>query len=431
MTSLMRKISEAKPAYSKKAISLFDNHNILNSIDQGVAPMMFWMDKDMNIAWAFLSYAITIKQVEAILEKVDSKTITASKVKNQNEDWMPAFKGTDVYKQTINEVNGIYTFTLENISTKEISYRLNFIKTSEGYFAYHKSSLNVPRVEDLYSETEIIAAVKKMLLNLNVSGINALKSSKVQDYLYKSKITLKNFNTYIQDNETAVVFRNIMANPALDRSSSSKKHEFHFIANALARALSIKPKEEKGEYSGYLTYTYTINKAVKMILKESGDEIYFNLVAKKEADGTIPTGEKTELRSLYNESKLCEAVKRIQTELGKSNKSGILGDKTSKGYTSKIQVENFKGSITESNKGYFYFEYTGYVNVLPFEGDTYEKEFEFISAQLQNCLNIKPQKDRSFGSTDNFMTANSRVEVGMNSKKTNMWIRIIVMKKDG
>jgi hypothetical protein len=429
--ALMKKNSEARPAYGNKAISLFDHKNVLKRVDEGAAPMMFWMDKEMNIAGSFLSYGITIKQVEAILEKVDAKTITVSKTKVHNENWMPVVVGAAAYKQTINEVNGIYTFTLENISTKEILYRLNFSKTPEGFFTYHKSSMSVPRVEDLYSETEIVAAVKKMLLNLNTTGVDALKSSKVQDYVYQSKITIKNFNTYIQDNETAVIFRNIMAQPALDRSSSSKKLEFHFIANALGKALSIKPKEDKGEYSGYLTYTYTVNKAVKMILKESDNEIYFNLVAKKEADGTMPTADKTQLTTLYNASKLCEAVKRIQTELGKSNKSGIIGNKTSDGYISKIQVENFKGNITESNKGYLYFEYTGYVTAQPFEGDSYEREFELISAQLQNCLNIKPQKDRSFGSTDNFMTANSRVEVGMNSKKTNMWIRVIVMKKDG
>lgn len=285
--SLMRKISEARPAYSKKAISLFDNHDILNSIDQGVAPMMFWMDKDMNIAGAFLSYGITINRIEEILDKVDNKTITVSKIKFQNSNVLPASIGDAALKQTINEVNGIYTFTWDYISTNKTIYRLNFTKTPEGFFEYHKSSLNVPKVEDLYNQAEIIAGVKKMLSSLNTKDINAVKGSKGNNNWYESRLGIKNFNTAIMDDESSLLFSNSIAYPALDRSSASKKQEFHLIANALGNTLSIKPKKDEGKYSGSLTYTYTINKEVQIILKEDGSNVYFNLVADKDKDGNI------------------------------------------------------------------------------------------------------------------------------------------------
>jgi hypothetical protein len=71
ITTLLNK----HPAFNQKALSLFDTYNILKSIDEGIAPMMFWMDKDLNIAGAFMGYAITANKIEELLVQVANKTL--------------------------------------------------------------------------------------------------------------------------------------------------------------------------------------------------------------------------------------------------------------------------------------------------------------------------------------------------------------------
>ena len=285
--SLVKKISEAKPAFNQKAISLFDNNDIFKKIDEDVAPMIFWLDRDLNIAGAFLGFGISIKKMEEILEQVDGRNIAASKIKYQDNSLFPATVENATMKQTMTEASGMYSFTWDYIDTKKTAYQLNFIKTAQGIFQFHKSSLNVPKVKDLYNEAEIIAGVKKMLSSLNTTDINAVKAAKGNNDWYGSKLTIKNFNTAILDNKDKLIFSNSIAYPALDKSSSSKKLEFHTIANALSNTLSISPKKEEGKYDNSLTYTYKINNEVVIFLIENAENVYFNLVANKDKDGNV------------------------------------------------------------------------------------------------------------------------------------------------
>lgn len=314
-----------------------------------------------------------------------------------------------------------------NTSTKISDYKLNFIKNQAGFFVYHASSLNVPKAEDLYSEAEISAALKRMLSSLTVEAINALKVPIGNDNWYSSKITINNFTTYIYEDKENVSFINQIVYPKLNQKYNGENLEFDIIAKAVESVLYSTPKKGKGKYDNSKTNTYNLNKSAELIITDKLGEVYFKLTVRKDDNGNIPinANKKQQLKDIYDADKLCKSVKQIKDELAKKNKSQILGDKNGSKYTTLLDIENFKGSIIETDK---YFEYTGYVNVNTYQDDNYNKEFEYISSILQNCLQIKVLKNRDWQPKDIFISGNTNVEIGMNTKETNMWIILRVLK---
>jgi hypothetical protein len=314
-----------------------------------------------------------------------------------------------------------------NTTTKISDYKLNFIKNQAGFFVYHASSLNVPKAEDLYSEAEISAALKRMLSSLTVEAINALKVPIGNDNWYSSKITINNFTTYIYEDKENVSFINQIVYPKLNQKYNGENLEFDIIAKAVESVLYSTPKKGKGKYDNSKTNTYNLNKSAELIITDKLGEVYFKLTVRKDDNGNIPinANKKQQLKDIYDADKLCKSVKQIKDELAKKNKSQILGDKNGSKYTTLLDIENFKGSIIETDK---YFEYTGYVNVNTYQDDNYNKEFEYISSILQNCLQIKVLKNRDWQPKDIFISGNTNVEIGMNTKETNMWIILRVLK---
>jgi thiol-disulfide isomerase/thioredoxin len=284
----VKKITEAHPAYSLQALSLFDTRDIFSKIDQGSAPTILAMDDNLQVAALYIGYKVTTGQIEDMLRKIDVKAIVPGRTKYFGEDGGPSSMADAVSKYTVENMNGVYTLSWAGINAKEADYKLNFRKTAEGYFVYDNSSLHVPKVEDLYNEAEIVAGVRKILASVKTNTIEELKGVKAGDDMYQSKVTFRNFLSSIRDNKTSLVFYNNIRYPVLEQGRTGKREEFHLLAKALTNALSIKPKEEKVEYFGDLTNTYTINKDMYVILKENGKSVWFNVVVKKDSDGNLP-----------------------------------------------------------------------------------------------------------------------------------------------
>ena len=151
------------------------------------------------------------------------------------------------------------------------------------------------------------------------------------------------------------------------------------------------------------------------------------------------TDKKPDLSSFYNETKLCNEVKKIRTELGNSNKSKIIGEKIKttideekmifyvQEYRSLIEINHFEGKITKNKASSFYYEYMGFLKADPFENGIYQKEFELISSLLETCLNNKTSENNISGLRNTFIIdTNAEVAVELDRDKSKMWIAIKV-----
>lgn len=427
-------ISENHPTYAQEALLLFDTKRILKIIDENYAPLMFFMDKDMIIAATIPAFSTQVKWVEDLLVKVETKTIVPSSIKFADRYGIPTTEGNAMFRQTIEKVNDIYTLSLYTFHSKTTTFKLNFIKNAKGYFIYHKSSLNTPKIVDLYSEAEICDATKKILSAIDSNNINGLRGARVDNVNCRTTFIIKNFATYLYERGNDVQFSCYMDLRKLGKPLfNGISQEFYHFEKVLNKCLGIKPEKINGTSGG--ENLYTIREGVYVILKDTGEEVYFAVKTTKDANGKFPPLVKKSsyddmdyafMYDIGTDVQFCEDVNKIMLELKKTDKSGILGKKNGNKYESKINIGSYTGTIEETAT---YFRYTCYLNTRPDESGKCTKEFDRISALLQTCLKVAPQKNHSWQYTDTFLSGTSGVVLNIDSAAcTKMWIEITVMK---
>ncbi len=138
------KTSNENPLYAKYLISLFDFQSDLSFKDREATPMLFWLDKDLNIVTSTVTNEITINKIENILSLIDSKEIIPSHTKYFSNRLIPSLENEATFKQIITESDGITNIKLNIISTNEVAYDFNFTKSKQGHY-YFKDNTYVKK----------------------------------------------------------------------------------------------------------------------------------------------------------------------------------------------------------------------------------------------------------------------------------------------
>ena len=139
-------IDRENPLYAKKLISLFDFHNLFGFHDREATPVLFWLDTDFNIVTSTLmSRSLSINGIEKLLSLVESKTITSSRTKFFNGQWIPSTENEALLKQVIEESNGTTNMKLVYMPTDEIQYDFDFTKSKEGTYWFKNNNYVKPK----------------------------------------------------------------------------------------------------------------------------------------------------------------------------------------------------------------------------------------------------------------------------------------------
>jgi hypothetical protein len=134
-------IDRENPLYAKKLVSLFDFHNLFGFHDREATPILFWLDTDFNIVTSTLmSRSLSINGIEKLLSLVESKTITSSRTKFFNGQWIPSTENEALLKRVIEESNETTNIKLVYIPTDEILEDFDFTKSKEGTYWFKNNN---------------------------------------------------------------------------------------------------------------------------------------------------------------------------------------------------------------------------------------------------------------------------------------------------
>jgi len=309
--------------------------------------------------------------------------------------------------QTLTNNNGIYTYVQYNPSGKE-RLKLNFIKSRDGVYMYDKSSLHVPKPEDLYAKDEILAGVKNVISSFRANKTQSLKQSDITNDWATSTVSIKDFNTGIYENDSFIKFSASARIPLLDNRWNSEHVELAYLSKILEDELAITPKKVHSSLVKELVneHEFLTDDGIKINLAIS-DEVVLNISQYKPR--------------AFNETSVSDALKKIIAAL-KNDVAAVRGDKNGDTYDAKINPDKFEGTISETTK---YYNYRGYPNYLV---DNYTKDFLRLVTILQNSFNKEPIFDNSLGTIYVFILEDALVEIGKNSRSSNMWIEVKVSK---
>ncbi|AWO00326.1 hypothetical protein DLD77_00685 [Chitinophaga alhagiae] len=133
-----------------------------------------------------------------------------------------------------------------------------------------------------------------------------------------------------------------------------------------------------------------------------------------------------------DQTKLCNAIKRITTELKNGNESAIFGEKVdaeTSVYYPKIELP-YMNAIVEEHP--YYYEYSGFLKSPVMSEKGYTEEFDALSGMVETCLGVKPVKllpSSSSSLTKNIFAGNGfHLAVQQNESRTRVSIVIQVKK---
>jgi hypothetical protein len=177
------------PLYSQFFISLFDSNNIFRFNDNAVTPLLFWLDKDLDLVTATLPInGITNDEIETVCFLVDSKKIVPSNVRFFKNGLLPCIKDEAELKLIFSETGNSANLKLVVIKTEHFYYDLNFIKNKGNYF-YVKTQNELERET---TKKETINTIKEILGSLEGVKFRSFLGGSITEYEFnESSINYK------------------------------------------------------------------------------------------------------------------------------------------------------------------------------------------------------------------------------------------------
>jgi hypothetical protein len=180
---LIKETKEKFPLYTQFFTCLFDSNNIFRFNDNGVTPLLFWLDKDFKLVTATLPInGITSNDIEAFCLLVNSKKIVPSNIRFFKKGLLPSTKEEAELKLIFSETGNAANLKLVVIKTEQSYYDLNFIKNNKGDYFYVKTQNEIKRE---ITKKETINTIIEILGSLKGVKFRAFLGGSITEYDFK------------------------------------------------------------------------------------------------------------------------------------------------------------------------------------------------------------------------------------------------------